>query len=212
MMDFEAKCITSARKEHVCFGCREKIAVGSPYIAYPCSGEDGKFRSIKICPTCGFLLMQKNGANASTLREGEFSEVLIPNCLRKKRNAYWKDPKKAIHEAGMDTPVMPEKPRQIARIVVKKTEFHRAIFFLPKKKLTPEHFSKGNTLTIQAGVAGKSRSTIVNGAWLIDGKNIGRQGKFVAVLTKGEPRAESREPRAETGDGRRETENGKREG
>jgi len=183
-MDFEAKCISSARKEHVCFGCREKIAVGTPYIAYPCSGLDGKFRSIKICPTCGYLMMLKSGDNASRLREGEFSETLIPNCLRKKRNAYLQDPHKAIHEAGMDAPIHPGIPRQVSRIIVRKDEFSRSIFFLCKKKLTPVNFAKGNTLIIQAGVAGKSRNAVIRGAWIIDGEGIGRKGKFIAVLTK----------------------------
>ena len=186
-MDFEARCVESARKEHVCFACRVKIPVGGTYIVYPCAGSDGRFRNIKFCPICGYLLTQKDGANAQTIREGEFSETLIPNCLRKKRNAFLRDHETAIREAGLDNPASAASaPRRIARIVVSREVFRRRVFFLRRKKMTPEQFPKGEEIVIQAGVAGETRTATVLGAWIINGKGIGRRGKFIAILTRGQ--------------------------
>lgn len=183
-MDFEARCVESARKKHICFACLGEIPVGGTYIVYPCAGEDGHFKSVKFCPVCGYLLTQKDGANARTIREGEFSETLIPNCLRKKRNAFLRDYETALREAGMDNPAPTAAvPRRIGRIVVSREVFRRRVFFLRRKKMTPEQFPKGGEIIIQAGVAGKTRKTTVRGAWIINGKSIGRRGKFIAILT-----------------------------
>ena len=184
-MDFEARCVESARKNHICFACLGEIPVGGTYIVYPCAGEDGHFKSVKFCPVCGYLLTQKDGANARTIREGEFSETLIPNCLRKKRNAFLRDHETAIREAGLDNPASAASaPRRIARIVVSREVFRRRVFFLRRKKMTPEQFPKGEEIVIQAGVAGETRTATVLGAWIINGKGIGRRGKFIAILTK----------------------------
>ena len=128
-MDFEARCVESARKKHICFACLGEIPVGGTYIVYPCAGEDGHFKSVKFCPVCGYLLTQKDGANARTIREGEFSETLIPNCLRKKRNAFLRDHETALREAGMDNPAPTAAvPRRIGRIVVSREVFRRRVF------------------------------------------------------------------------------------
>ena len=184
-MDFEARCVENARKKHVCFACQGEIPIGGTYIVYPCAGDDGHFKSVKFCPICGYLLTQKNGANARTIREGEFSEKLIPNCLRKRRNAFLRDYETALREAGMDNPAPTAAPRCIGRIVVARAVFRRKIFFLRRKKMTPEQFTPGEKIVIQAGVAGRTRKTTVRGAWIINGKGIGRRGKFIALLTRG---------------------------
>ncbi len=184
-VEFEARCVTNARKEHVCFACLGKIPVGGTYIVYPCAGDDGRFRSVKFCPVCGYLLTQKNGANARTIREGEFSETLIPNCLRKKRNAFLRDCETALREAGLDNPApAAAAPRRIGRIIVTREAFHRRIIFLRRRKMTADQFHRGDKIILQAGVAGKTRQTTVRGAWSINGKGIGRRGKFIAILTK----------------------------
>lgn len=185
-VEFEARCVESARKEHVCFACREKIPVGGTYIVYPCAGDDGRFKSVKFCPLCGYLLTQKNGANARTIREGEFSETLIPNCLRKKRDALLRDPETAFREAGLDNPAPKATAhRRIARFVVSREVFRRRIIFLRRRKMTPEQFPVGGKIIIQAGVAGKTRKTTVRGAWIVNGRGIGQRGKFIALLTRG---------------------------
>ena len=181
--EFEARCVESARKEHVCFACLGKIPVGGTYIVYPCAGDDGRFKSVKFCPICGYLLTQKNGSAARTIRKGEFSEKLIPNCLRKKRAALLRDPEAAFREAGIDHPPA-AAPRRIGRIVVSREVFRRRIIFLRRKKMTPEQFPQGEKIIIQAGVAGKTRKTTVRGAWIINGQGIGRRGKFIALLTR----------------------------
>ena len=141
-MDFEARCVESARKE-------------------------------------------KDGVSARTIREGEFSETLIPNCLRKKRNAFLNDPETALKESGLDDPGDTKTaPKRITRVVVGKKIFHRKIFFLRRRKKKLEQFPEGGEITIQAGVGGKRRTTRLRGAWIIDGKGIGKQGKFIAILTK----------------------------
>lgn len=185
--DFEARCVESARKEHVCFACQKKIPVGGTYIVYPCAGDDGRFKSVKFCPLCGYLLTQKNGANARTIREGEFSETLIPNFLRKRRNAFLRDCETALREAGLDNPAPSAAPpkRRIGRIVVAREVFRRRIFFLRRRKMTPEQFQIGEKIVVQAGVAGKTRKTTVRGAWIVSGRGIGQRGKFIALLTRG---------------------------
>ena len=49
-----------------------------------------------LCLECGYLMTQKTGERSTNLRQGEFQEKFIPNCLRKKRDEFRKDPEACI--------------------------------------------------------------------------------------------------------------------
>jgi hypothetical protein len=155
---------------------------GETYIAYPGKDSDGAFSTRRLCIECSFLITQKTGANASSIREGEFSDQLIPNCLRKKRAEFRKNPKAAIIAAGLPETPPARPPKQCQQIVVKVAEFQRRIFHLPESRYKAEQFSKGGTLTIKAGVNGKSRTVTIKGAWSTSGEWFGCNKRQVAVL------------------------------
>lgn len=180
-LSFNAKAVR-ARKEHICFTCRRPIVVGQMHVAYPGKNHAGKFSTTRLCIECTYLLTQKTGANAFNIRQGEFTDILIPNFLRKKRNEFRKAPKKAIEAAGLlkDKPAEPVKP--ISRIVVKTSEFERRIFHLPESRYKAEQFIKGATLTIKAGVNGKSRSARIVMSCSTTGEAFGCSKRQVAVL------------------------------
>lgn len=49
--EFYRETLHTARKEHVCCECKERIAVGSRY-AYAAGKNEGSFWSVKTCGTC----------------------------------------------------------------------------------------------------------------------------------------------------------------
>lgn len=134
--------VLQARKTHKCWACLRDIPKGRVYVAYPGKNSAGEFQSTKLCDECSFLLTQKDGANAHTIRQGEFSERLLPNCLRKKRNEFRKDPRKAIEDAELIIATLePVPPKYCKQIVVKGSEFDRRIFHLPEEpKPSPQRW------------------------------------------------------------------------
>lgn len=173
--------VTTARKEHKCFACGVTIPKGQVYIGYPGKNSDGKFQTAHLCIECSYLMTQKTGANAHNIRLGEFSERLLPNCLRKKRAEFRKDPKAAIEAAGL-TEINPTPPKPCQQIVVKGSEFDRQIFHLPESRWKVEQFAKGASIIVKAGVNGKARTAVIKGAWSVDGSGFGCNKRQVAVL------------------------------
>jgi hypothetical protein len=170
-----------ARKPHKCFACTVEIPKGYQYLACPSKGEDGKFQTVHLCIECAYLLRYKTGENANGLTPGCFTERRLPNCLRKLRAVFRKDPIKAI-EAMLQVTCEPEPPKPCNQIVVKGSELDRRIFHLPESRYKVEQFAKGASLTIKAGVAGESRNVRIMGAWSTDGSGFGCNKRQVAVL------------------------------
>lgn len=181
-LTFDARPAKAA-KDHKCWACLQVIPKGQHYVCYPGKNNEGKFQSTKLCLTCSFLLPHKTGATANTIRQGEFSERLIPNFLRKKRNEYIAAPRKALEEAGLLIEQMQVTPLKPCRqIVVKQTEFNRRIFHLPESRYKVEQFGKSEQLVIKAGVNGESRTAIIKGAWSTSGEAFGCHKRQIAIL------------------------------
>lgn len=180
-VDFNAR-ITKARKEHKCFACGDKIVKGQVYIGYPGKSNTGVFQTTHLCIICSYLLTQKTGANAHNVRMGEFSERLLPNCLRKKRAEFLRDPKKAIESAGLTKTKATPAQKKCQQIVVKTSEFDRRIFHLPESRYKVAQFAKGAELTVKAGVNGKSRTAVIKGAWSVNGEAFGCTKRQIAIL------------------------------
>lgn len=170
-----------ARKPHKCFACTFVIPKGFQYLACPVMSDEGKFQTVHLCIECAYLLRHKTGENALTLTPGCFTERRIPNCLRKLRAKFRKDPIGEIDKM-MLIPCDPEPPKLRQQIVVKASEFNRRIFHLPESRYKVEQFAKGNTLTIRAGVAGESRNVRIMGAWSTTGEAFGCNKRQVAIL------------------------------
>lgn len=181
---FDAK-VTTAAKEHKCMACLLRIVPGETYISYPAKFANGKMTTRRLCIECSYLLTQKGGKSADTIREGEFSDRLIPNCLRKKRTEFRRNPKAAIRAAGLDKakPAAFQPPRPVQQIIVKAAEFERRIFHIPESRFKAEQFPKGGTLTVKAGVNGKSRTARIVMARSTTGEAFGCQKRQVAILT-----------------------------
>lgn len=95
-MIFDSKVILKSRKAYHCMMCFRIIPKGSIYITVPHKDEtDGRFEEIKLCSECGYVMKH---ADTTSFKLGNFTEVNIPNCLRKIRNEYRKDPVKAWEE------------------------------------------------------------------------------------------------------------------
>lgn len=181
-LTFDARPV-KARKVHKCWACLRTIPIGEVYVCYPGKNSAGEFQSTRLCYECSFLLTQKTGAVANTIQQGNFSERLIPNFLRKIRNEFRRDPKKLIEEAGLLIDKMEKaEPKPCHQIVVKASEFKRRIFHLPESRYKAEQFFKGAKLTIKAGVNGQSRTAKVMGAWSTTGEAFGCSKRQVAVL------------------------------
>jgi hypothetical protein len=181
-ISFDPK-VQTARKTHKCWACLCEIPKGMMYVSYPGKNSAGDFQSTKLCHECSVLLTKKTGATALTIRQGEFSERLIPNCLRKVRNEFRKEPMKMlkeIAEKANSTPATPPKPCNL--IVVKASELERRIFHLPESRWKVEQFPKGASLIVKAGVNGESRTATIKGAWSTDGSGFGCNKRQVAVL------------------------------
>lgn len=170
-----------ARKPHKCFACNFVVPQGQVYVACPNKDDDGKFETIHLCIECAYLLRHKTGENANALSAGCFTERRIPNCLRKLRAVFRKDPIGAI-ENMMQIPTEPTRPNICSQIVVKQSEFKRQIFHLPESRFKTEQFPKGASLIVKAGVAGESRNVRILGAWSTDGSGFGCNKRQVAVL------------------------------
>lgn len=179
---FSARTVT-ARKQHQCFACLGTISKGDMYVGYPGKNEDGEFKTIHLCVECSFLLNYKTGDFQNTIRPGEFSELKIANCLRKKRTEYRQDPAKAIAAVIEKLSQMePAPPKPCNQIVVKASELERKIFHLPESRYKVEQFAKGASLIVKAGVNGESRIATIKGAWSTDGSGFGCNKRQVAVL------------------------------
>lgn len=96
-----ARVVKAARKPHKCYACLCTIPAGYTYVAYPGKNDAGQFGTTPLCIECSYLLSQKTGATAQTIRFGEFSDRLIPNFLRKKRTAFRRNPQQVIRESGL---------------------------------------------------------------------------------------------------------------
>ena len=169
-----------ARKPHKCFACTCNIPKGYQYVACP-STFDGKFQTIHLCIECAYLLRHKTGEHANALTQGCFTERRIPNCLRKLRTDFRKDPVGAI-ENMLQITCEPEPPKPCQQIVVKTSEIDRRIFHLPESRFKVEQFAKGASLTVKAGVNGQSRNTRIIGAWSTDGSGFGCKKRQIAIL------------------------------
>ena len=179
---FDPRVVT-ARKAHKCWACLCDIPKGMMYVSYSGKNEAGEFQSTKLCHECSVLLTKKTGATALTIRQGEFSERLIPNCLRKVRNEFRKAPMKMLKEIAEKANSMPATPPKLCnQIVVKASELERRIFHLPESRWKVEQFPKGESVTIKAGVTGASRIATIKGAWSTDGSGFGCNKRQVAVL------------------------------
>ena len=92
-MTFDTKVVMAAKKEHTCMFCLSAIKKGTPYVSAPHTDDITKeFTTIKLCPECAYIVKK---ADRKTFKKGNFTETNIPNCLRKLRNEYRKDPGKA---------------------------------------------------------------------------------------------------------------------
>ena len=174
-----------ARKPHKCWACLRTIPTGEVYICYPGKNNAGEFQTTKLCYECVFLLTKKTGATANSIEQGNFSERLIPNFLRKIRNEFRKNPRKMIEEAEKMLDAMePTPPKPCQQIVVKIDEFNRRIFHLPESRYRVEQFGKSEQLTIRAGVDGESRTARIVGAWSTTGEAFGCNKRQIAVLVE----------------------------
>ena len=181
VIDFDAR-ITKARKQHNCLACERPISKGEIHIVYPGKNSEGKFMSTRLCIECSFLITQKTGANARSIRPGEFTDILLPNCLRKKRTEFRRDPRGAIIAAGLPETPPVHPPKLCRHIVVKASEFRRKIFHLPESRYKVEQFGKSEQLIIRAGVNGRKREATIKGAWSTSGKAFGCKKRQVAIL------------------------------
>ena len=92
-MTFDTRVITKSKVEHTCSLCLRAISKGSPYISAPHKDDNsGELSTLKLCPECAYIVKK---ADRKTFKKGNFTETNIPNCLRKLRNEYRKDPGKA---------------------------------------------------------------------------------------------------------------------
>lgn len=95
-MIFASRVIQKSKKAHQCLMCCRNIPIGSIYVVSPYKDDaDGKFETVKMCAECAYLM---NHVTKPNFKEGNFTEVNIPNFLRKIRNEYRKDPLKAWEE------------------------------------------------------------------------------------------------------------------
>lgn len=178
---FNARVVKSARKQHECFTCRTVIPVGCIYIAYPGKNHEGVFCTTHLCIECTYLLTQNNGPFRDQIRKDCFTEQLIPNCLRKKRAEFRREPKKAIESAGL-TRSNPENVTPLSQVVVKESEIGRRIFHFPESRFRVSHFVKGACLTLRAGVNGRTREVRIVMSCSTTGEAFGCSKRQVAVL------------------------------
>ena len=92
MKELAGNVVISSRKVHKCSMCLEMIPKGSIYFKYAFSGK-GEIETLKLCCICAFLITQTPDGK---VKKGGFSERMIPNCLRKKRSEFIKNPGKFI--------------------------------------------------------------------------------------------------------------------
>ena len=89
-MIFDSKVIMKSQKEHRCSMCIGLIQKGNAYVTVPYKdATDGSFKDIKLCPECAYVM---HHADTSTFKSGGFTDINIPNKLRKIRAEYRKDP------------------------------------------------------------------------------------------------------------------------
>lgn len=174
--------VHTARKEYTCWTCNNKIAVGDYYACSAGTNESGAFVTTRMCIECTFLATQKTGENAETFAPGCFTERKIPNCLRKLRSEYRLAPLATIEKYGVLN-IKSETPAR-QQIIVKTSEFNRKIFHFPESRFKLEHFPKGATITVKAGVNGKSRQVTIKGAWSTDGSAFSSPNRQIAILTE----------------------------
>ena len=189
-VSFDPRVVMKSRKAHKCYACAYNMPQGSIYISYPGVWEDGKFKSLKLCVECSFLLHFKTGEHKEFVREGEFTERRIPNFLKKKRAEFRKNPQKAIRDNKLAEILRDKYDNQahpaVSRLVVKTAEFDRHIYTVSAGKYSIESFPKGGTLTICAGVSGAQRTARIKGVWEVDGTPFNIKGRRIAVLLERE--------------------------
>jgi hypothetical protein len=180
-VSFDPRAVV-ARKPHECFACTAKIPKGQHYVACPSKDDADKFQTIHLCIECAYLLRHKTGEKPNSLSQGCFTERKIPNCLRKLRTEFRKGPAKAIQAMLQASCFEPIPPKPCNQIVVKTSEFDRRIFHLPESRYKVEQFAKGASLTIKAGVNGKSRTAQILMARSTTGEAFGCTKRQIAVL------------------------------
>lgn len=182
MTSFNPK-VQTARKEHICWTCERPIKPGTLYITIPGINHEGAFVNTRMCVECNFIATQKDGENATTFSPGCFTELRIPNCLRKVRNDFRLDPKAAAEKYKVFE-IPPPEIKTHKQIIVKSSEFDRQIFHLPESRYKRDNYPAGATITIKAGVNGKSRTTTIKGSWSTSGTGFGETSRQVAILTE----------------------------
>lgn len=93
-MGFDSKVIKKSRKRHRCEMCFQIIPKGSVYATIPYQ-EDKTIAAVTMCAECTYIMTQ---ADRKCFKIGNFTESQIPNCLRKVRDEYRKNPAKAWKE------------------------------------------------------------------------------------------------------------------
>lgn len=162
-----------------CFACLNRIHKGEQYISLP-DREGGR---VEICSECVYLMTQ---TTKHELKCGQFSERYIPNCLRKKRNAFREDYDAA--EAEIDTRCDKIKKEQhLDCLRVSSVEYERHIYLLPADEYNTGNFIKRQKLRIDNIDTNKSRFVFVKGIWEVDSKGLivrgsDRKGKLIALL------------------------------
>ena len=92
-MTFNTKIIQNSQKDHKCVFCERTMPKGSMYVSAPHkSDEDGTFQDLKFCAECAYII---RNADCRNFKHGNFTEQNIPNCLRKIRDQYRKNPVEA---------------------------------------------------------------------------------------------------------------------
>lgn len=167
-----------AKKEYTCWTCEKTIKAGDFYIRSAGTNQAGDFVTTIMCVECTFVATQKD---STTFQQGCFTDIRIPNCLRKVRNDFRVNPKAAAEKYKVFE-IKSEPPKPCKQIVVKATELNRSIFHLPESRYKTSQFAKGSTLTVKAGINGKSRTVTIKGAWSTDGTAFGSDARQVAIL------------------------------
>jgi hypothetical protein len=124
----------------------------------------------------------KTGERRQEITTGEFTELRIPNFLRKKRAEFRKNPAQAIRDYKLTEIERREEFKPLSRLVVKASEFERRIHTIPAGKFNCSHFPAGGEVFICAGVSGDKRAARIKGAWEVDGAGFGLKGKKIAIL------------------------------
>lgn len=95
---FPPKVINASRKPYRCFGCFGTISRGTMYIAIPVK-DGASVRTLHMCLLCAMILKD---SHEGVIKEGGYSDRLIPNVLRKKKEEFLKKFRKNSREAILE--------------------------------------------------------------------------------------------------------------